>query len=363
MAKQQNNDMIKMGPEKATKAVDFMIRNKFNFLIVGAPGVAKTAIIEQGVKRAGQELIVFHPVISDPTDFKGMPAVLTAKMPVEQAKKELEDYGAQTKLLAKFVPFENLKRLLTATVPTVAFADDLGQAPPMVQAAWMQLVLARKLDDKVVSDNITFISASNRKEDKAGVQGIIEPLKSRFVSIIELVSAHEEWLPWARKNDIHPYVRAFIKVRGAQFLYDFAPTNDMTNSICPRTVEHASKIMWGKPDSDIRPMLLAGAVGAAWATEFETFIKVVRNLPKMEAIVKSPDKCPVPPDSEPSAQYAIVEAMIDNTNSKSIAPFLTYIERFKPEFQQWYVSQIREIKPKCLRTTAFTKWAARTGIK
>lgn len=356
MAKSQSNDMIKMGPEAAAAACEFMIKNSFNFLIVGKPGIAKTSIIEQAVKKSGRKLIVFHPVISDPTDFKGMPAIMKLEVPNE-AK------GNETRFLAQFVPFDNLKNLLTASEPTVAFADDLGQAPPMVQAAWMQLVLARKLDDKIVSKHVTFVSASNRKEDKAGVQGILEPLKSRFVSIIELVSDHEQWLRWGRKNNIHPYVRAFVKVRGAQFLDNFEPTNDMTNSVCPRTVEHASKIMWKKPLESIRATLLAGAVGGAWATEFETFIKVVKNLPKMEAIATNPKKCPVPPHSEASSQYAIVEAMIDNTNKTTIEPFLTYISRFKPEFQQWYVSQIKEICPSTLNTKAFTDWAAETGIK
>lgn len=355
----QNNDMIKMTPDKAMRAVSLMIRNRFPFMLVGAPGVAKTAIVEQAVKMAEQKLVVFHPVISDPTDFKGMPAIMKLDVP-----KEAKDAGAETAFLAQFVPFDNLKRLLTATEPTVAFADDLGQAPPMVQAAWMQLVLARKLDDKIVSDNITFISASNRKEDKAGVQGILEPLKSRFVSIIELIPDHEQWLAWARKHGkIHPYVRAFVRQFGMGKLWEFNPSNDMTNSVCPRTVEHASKIMWAKPDADIRPMLLAGAVGGGWATEFEAFIKVVSRLPKMSAIKDHPDKAPVPPHDEASAQYAIVEAMLDNTKKDTIKPFLTYISRFKPEFQQWYVSQLKEINPVVLQTKAYADWAAKTGIK
>ena len=357
MAKIQSNDMIRMGPEKAFRSIKFMIEHKLNFMLVGAPGVAKTALVQQATAAADMDLITFHPVISDPTDFKGMPAIMREELNDEEGK-------ATIKYLAQFIPFDNLKRLLTADTPTVAFADDLGQAPPMVQAAWMQLVLARKLDDKTVSNNITFVSASNRKEDKAGVSGILEPLKSRFASIIELVPDHEQWLTWARKEGkIHPYVRAFIKVRGLKSLWEFNPSNDMTNSICPRTIEHASKIMWGKPDPDIRPTLLAGAAGAAWATEFEAFIKVVKNLPKISAIIKEPNKCPVPPHDEVSAQYAIVEAMIDNASKKYIKPFLTYISKFKPEFQQWFVAQLKDVKPEVLETSAYTKWAVDAGIK
>ena len=337
----QSNHLIQMGPEKCIRAIDFMVRNRYNFMLVGAPGVAKTALVEQGAKRAKNKLIMFHPVISDPTDMKGMPAIIRP------------DGSVSSEFLAKFVPFDNLLRLLTATEPTVAFADDLGQASPMVQAAWMQLVLGKRLDDKDVSDQITFISASNRKEDKAGVSGILEPLKSRFVSIIELVPDVNQWLHWALKEGkIHPYVRAHIKVRGAKALFDFNPTNDMTNSVCPRTVKHVSDIMWGRPDPDLRMPLIAGAIGGGWATEFEGFIKVAKNLPKMSAIIDQPDKCPVPPDTEVSAQYAIVEAMIDQANTKNgpkyIKSFLTYISRFKSEFQQWFIGQLKESDPTAL---------------
>lgn len=354
----QSNEMIQLHAEQAKRAAVFMIQNKLNLLVVGAPGVAKTAIIEQAAAECDHKLIVFHPVISDPTDFKGMPAIMKLDVPDEAE-------GEMTRFLAQFVPFDSLKRLLTADTPTVAFADDLGQAPPMVQAAWMQLVLARKLDDKVVSDQITFVSASNRKEDKAGVSGILEPLKSRFASIIELTADHEVWLRWARTKEagIHPYVRAFIQTRGLPLLWSFEASNDMTNSPSPRTVEHVSKIMWGRPDNDLRRTLIAGAAGAGFATEFEAFIKVVRNLPKISAIVKNPDKCPVPPHDEVSAQYAIVESMIDQSNKKVIQSFLTYISRFKPEFQQWFTTQLKELHPECVRTKAYSDWAAKAGIK
>ena len=356
----QSNSGIAMNTEQCTRAASFMIKNQLNFLVVGAPGVAKTAVLELAAKMAEQHLIVFHPVISDPTDFKGMPAIM--KIP-DCDPETGEQIGDQMKFLAQFVPFDNLKRLLTATELTVAFADDLGQAPPMVQAAWMQLVLARKLDDKIVSNKITFVSASNRKEDKAGVSGILEPLKSRFASIIELIVDKDIWLKWARANKIHPYVRAFIQIMGDDYLYLHEPSNDMTNTPSPRTVEHVSKIMWGRPDPDLRPMLIAGAAGGAFSTSFEAFISVVKNLPKMKAIIAKPDKCPVPPNSEVGAQYAIVEAMLDNAHKGIIKPLLIYIGRFKPEFQQWFTTQLKEIKPECVQTSAYANWAAKAGIK
>jgi hypothetical protein len=83
----------------------------------------------------------------------------------------------------------------------------------------------------------------------------------------------------------------------------------------------------------------------------------------MSAIIQHPKKCPVPKDVDVGAQYAIVEAMLDHASKKVIKPFLTYISRFKPEFQQWFTAQLKEIKPECTQTEAYATWAAESGIK
>lgn len=370
MAEQSNKD-IQVDSSELADILDLFIPYRQNLLVVGAPGVGKTNIVEQACFRCNTDLEIFHPVISDPTDLKGMPALVPAKE------------GASMDFLAKFVPFDSLKRLLDADKPLVAFADDLGQAPPLVQAAWMQLTLARKLDDKQVSDYVIFLSASNRKEDKAGVQGILEPLKSRFVSIVELIVNSDKWLDWARNpkailmksnisvteemqeqffkdiKKIHPYIRAFIKWL-PKHLWNFQPTSDMTNTASPRTIEHASRILFMNPPGNVRMNLMAGAAGSAFATEFEGFLKVIRSLPKLSYIVQKPDKAPIPNDA--SAQYAIVEALLDNVNKKVVEPFFLYVTRLPKEFQSWFYHQVKDASPELIKNVAVVKWASKHGI-
>ena len=82
--------------------------------------------------------------------------------------------------------------------------DDLGQAPPAVQAAAMQLILARRINGSLVSDEVCFVAATNRKNDKAGVARILEPVKSRFAAIVELTPCVEEWATWAADREPAP---------------------------------------------------------------------------------------------------------------------------------------------------------------
>lgn len=345
MAAKQSNNEIQVTPDKLYQILVELLPHGHNLLVAGAPGLGKTEIIQQACAQTEMDVIMFHPVISDPTDFKGMPGLVPNG----------ESYRAE------FFTFSNLKRLVDVERPTVAFADDLGQAPPLVQAAWMQLVLGGQLEDKKISNKVTFLSATNRKEDKAGVQGIIEPLKSRFVSILELVTDADAWLMWARRNNIHPMVRGFIRFRPT-LLHRFEASNDMTNSPSPRTVKHVSDLMWAcrtLPDPLLRA-LVAGAAGSGFAQEYMSYRQVARSLPKLSAVMKAPTKAPLP--KEQSATFAIVEAMLDKSDKKTVEPFMKYILRLPKEFQAWYYEQIKDTDPSLVRTKAMTEWAVAHGI-
>ena len=103
-------------------------------LVTGAPGIGKSDVLAQAATRANAHLILSHPAVSDPTDVKGLPWVAA------DAKH------------ATFLPFGELDRALNATEPTVWFLDDLGQATPAVQASYMQLLLARRVNGHALPD-------------------------------------------------------------------------------------------------------------------------------------------------------------------------------------------------------------------
>jgi len=137
-------------------------------LVTGAPGIGKSDIIAQAATANGMGLLISHPVTADPTDAKGLP------WPVQGSDH------------ATFLPFGDLYQAINATSPMVWFLDDLGQASPAVQAAFMQLLLARRVNGHALPECVTFAAATNRRIDRAGVSGILEPVKSRFASIVEL---------------------------------------------------------------------------------------------------------------------------------------------------------------------------------
>jgi hypothetical protein len=281
-------------------------------LIVGKPGVGKSDVVGQASEDASAEILVSHPAVADPTDAKGLPWA---------------EPGAKQ---ATFLPFGDLALAMSATKPLVWFLDDLGQASPAVQASYMQLLLARRVNGHKLPDCVTFVAATNRREDRAGVNGILEPVKSRFTTIIEMETDADDWTLWAAQNKIRPEVIAFIRMR-PELLCDFKPTGDMKNSPCPRTWTHASKLLNLNLSNAMESLAVAGAVGEGAAAEFMGFLQMFRNLPvNPDQIFLDPTNADVP--KEPSHLYAVSSALAFKATAENFGRLLTYAKRMPQEF-------------------------------
>jgi hypothetical protein len=330
------------------EALDFGIKNKMPLLIKGAPGTGKTDLVKQAAKKNNCDVIISHPVVSNPTDYKGLP------FPDKNGEK------------ANFLPFGDLLRLIEADRPTVYFLDDLGQAPASVQASCMQLLLARRINGHVISDEVTFIAATNRRKDKAAVQGILEPVKSRFASILEIEVDVGDWTIWAANNGMPAILIAFINYRPGLLFVD-KPTSDIINTPSPRTVaylgtlinngimESASKVHKDLRDSYILN-IIAGAVGEGFATEYLSFLEIHNSLPRISDIIRNPLGMPVPENT--SQRFAICCALADQTNKRNIGNIVKYILRCPTEFQILYFKYATAKSPSIVNTKECTEWMA-----
>ncbi len=281
-------------------------------LITGSPGIGKSDIVASAAHDVGADLIISHPVVSDPTDAKGLP------WPDKEASE------------AKFLPFGDLARAIKATKPTVWFLDDLGQAPPSVQASYMQLLLARRVNDHVLPECVTFVAATNRRTDRAGVTGVLEPVKSRFASIVGLDVHLDDWCAWALNANIQPEVISFLRFR-PELLCKFEPSADLTNSPVPRGWAHVSKLM---THGCAHTETLGGAVGAGAAGEFTAYLKTYKQLPDIDALLANPEEpglmnayAGVKLPTDPAVLYAMVTALAMRASSATAAALIVIAER------------------------------------
>lgn len=308
--------------------------------VEGSPGGGKTAIITQAAKEAGMDLIMEHPSIADPTDYKGLPV--------------MQKDGS-----AKFAPIGLIAKLLKVTKPTVVFADDFGQATHATQAAFMQLVHGGRLNDvQLPTDKICWVLATNGTGDRAAVNALLEPVKSRFHALVTLDVDVNDWCQWAYKSDqIAPEIIAFIRFR-PELLNRFEPSREFKNCPSPRTVHHASDLFrLGITDKD----MLAGACGEGWALDFLSFLRVYQDLPSIDGILLEPTNAKVP--TTIGARWAVSAALVKRATRDNFGRILTYLARLTSaaggkDFEVMTVKDILKSKPEAALCVAFNQWAS-----
>jgi len=321
-----------MKPSQVKRTLLRCVKANLPVLLKGAPGVGKTDICSQVAEELEMNFIPIIPVICDPTDAKGVPARNG------DGKWEWHLIG-------------DARRIIEAKEPTMVLIDDLGQAPTMVQAAFMQWILLRRIGEHPIPDCVYILSATNRREDRAGVTGILEPVKSRFATIIEMEPDEGDWAEWAFAHEMPGKLIAFGHFRPA-LLTDFQPTADIKNGPCPRTFANAGKLI----NAGIEDMeTISGAVGEGCAVEMLGFFKYWQQLPNLDAVIADPDKADVP--REPAALYAIVTGLVEKVTKNNIERIFRYGKKLPKDFQILLGRDCIR-RDKTIQTTkAFVKWA------
>jgi hypothetical protein len=300
--------MITLNATQLTSLLAETIPAKIPVLVQGAPGIGKSDVLTQAAADADADLILSHPAVSDPTDVKGLPWIVKGK------------HGDS----AMFLPFGELERAISAKKTTVWFLDDLGQASPAVQASYMQLLLARQVNGHAISDHIVFVAATNRRTDRAGVSGILEPVKSRFGTIVELEPDLDSWCNWAIDHNVNPLLIAFLRFK-PDLLCKFSATNDLSNSPVPRTWSHVNRLLTLSLTPTVQNVAIAGAVGEGAATEFAAFQKLWAQLPNIDQILIDPSSVPVP--KNPAVLYSLAAALATKATPQNFARIASYVNK------------------------------------
>ncbi len=306
-------------------------------LITGAPGIGKTEICHAVARLLGLAFQVTTPSIEDPTVPAGLPFVVNGN--------------------ADFLPFGALRRAkeATAEAPLVWLIDDLGQASPATQAGYMTVIDRVRTGDL---PHVALIAATNRRTDKAGVSGVLEPVKSRFASIVELVPDLDSWCAWAIDSGMAPELIAFLRFK-PDLLSAFKASADLTNSPTPRTWAHAAAWLALPMADSIKAQAIAGAVGDGAAAELLAFMRLFAALPSIDAILNDADTAEIP--DQPATLYAVSTALASRVTPENFAMIAKYVDRMvsaqRGEFSALCVRDCLRRCPDVTKTAAFIKLA------
>lgn len=318
-----------MTPRLAVRAIEACFRAKQPVFIKGSPGVGKSSIIMQIAEKMGWEIRDVRAVQMDPVDIRGLPYVSADK----------RSHWA----VPEFFPNEG---------KGVFFVDELTSAPQMVQAAFYQLVLDRKLGEYRLPDGWVIAAAGNKETDRGVTFRMPTPLRNRFTHI-ELEPSLEDWLLWAEKAQIRPEIMSFLKFDSGA-LCQFEKDQDAFST--PRTWHFLSKILDAQPEEgETEYSLISGTVGPASAAKFKAHLKMFRELPSYDQIIRTPDKTKIPTSG--SAQYAVALMVSRRIDNKTIDKAAVYIARMAPELAVMVYKTAHDRDETIGKTKEFIKFA------
>ena len=152
-------------------------------ILWGVPGIGKSYRTEYISARLGLPYEVIFPATRQPEDASGA-AIPTGKGGV------------------KFVSLLPGVSRLIQNKEGVLILDELSCARPAVQAAFLGVILDRRVGDEVLPPGIRILAAANDAEDAAGGWELEPPMANRLCHIDTPTPTDSEWVSWLLNEDI-----------------------------------------------------------------------------------------------------------------------------------------------------------------
>ena len=287
---------------------------KIPVMLLGAPGIGKTAAVNDFAKEIGADLVDVRLSADTPGSFEGK----------DYISPETGDLKKARAWWLKRID-ENQKN----DVPTVLFFDEYTNAPDALQQLAYSPFNERRLhgtsfDYKLRNGKpgLYVFGAGNRVEDETGAREMVYASKTRVFTVDFEVSA-KEWIKWAEENDIDPKIRAFIYANPDALL-----EKPSTGTACPREWANLSYAMAeGVPYRQAAH----GTVRGAQEAKFCAFYNDSALCPTIEEIVSGTAK---KPDAVHLAAFAPTLAVALKNDEKICSHF--------PHVYNWIAGQSAE---------------------
>ena len=217
-----------------------------------------------------------------------------------------------------------LERLCEDGKLHILFFDELTNATKQTQAVIFKIVLERFVNNRwPLPENARIVAAGNDRGESSVAHDLAEPLFGRFAHIF-IRTTVENWMPWAVRKRINPYVMEFLANNDLYLRTSFTGTEGYAD---PRRWEMASRIL-DSTDNDFS--LLEPIVGRDTA---EAFIRFFRAQDEMTDLAKYSDEELA--HMSVARKYQIAQQCLYAASAKP-QEALELVERLGPEYAAWF---------------------------
>lgn len=302
-------------------------------MLLGKPGMGKTAMFEDVCHELGIGFIDFRLSLRDPVEVGGM------RVP-----------DSKSGVMRHYVP-DDLPNVKRHGAKGIVLFDEVNVVGQMLQATAYGIIQERRNGAYRMPPGWVPMASGNNVADRAAAQRLSTALANRF-NIQEVEPDLGVWL--AQYGSEHCDARGTAFLRFRPELFHVMPGRDQTAFASARSWTKALKFIDQPPS--FRRKVFAGYVGQHAADEFEAFWRVMEAVPTLEEIVRTPTTARVPADNDPGSYYAVAGMLARSVKLDNIEPIMVYADRMIPDYQVSMVTDAVRRDPNLRNTRAYGEW-------
>jgi hypothetical protein len=242
--------------------------------------------------------------------------------------------------------------------PAIINVDEVTKAPPMVLRSLLGVMQERRAGQFELGRNWLLVMTGNLATSKGGDVDIAGPARNRAAQYV-VENTEQTWLrDYAVPNNLHYYVTTFVERHAAgssDFPGGVLNTWDGSENPAAWSSERAFTNMAKALDAGLSADTWAGSIlGNQVGEFFKLHCKLIDQIPERDAILASPETCPVPDDTI-VCHYA--GAMIAYyAEPQHMDAICTYLRRFPFETAATAAADIVKRHPECKETRAYIQF-------
>lgn len=246
----------------------------------------------------------------------------------------------------------------------ILFLDEFGQGEADVKRAAAELLRAGRLGNHELPPGWSVVAASNRAQDRSGVTKTFDFIIDRKFTL-EVTPDPAAWEVWAMRRGVHPSF-VYFAMQNTQIVFAGTVPDKQGPWCTPRglvQLEAVLRRMAGHdqyiPDGPLMLELACSRIGEAAATQLFACLRLEKEMPRFEDIVKDPVKCKLP--ARVDAQMLAAFHCAGQVTKETMAPVVTYIERMPQEFAPTFMRQTVARDSNLVMTGEIRDWAKRNA--
>lgn len=247
----------------------------------------------------------------------------------------------------------------------IIIVDEADKMDADVKKVIGEAALSRRLGPHTLAGNWVVWMAGNRAEDRSGSTKELDHLINRRMEI-DVTDDLQSWNEWAATKGVTPITMAFANQNPHIVWTDKVP--EKQGPWCtPRSLvsadEYLQVVAQGNkgqfPDDPITMEEVTGMIGAGAVSQLFAFVRLDREMPKFENIIKEPLGVKVP--EKPDAQMLVCYNLAHRVDEKTIEPVIKYVDRMPKEFAVTFAQTACRRDYSLLRSAAMNSWAQKNA--